>query len=57
MSNNNFSTVSIMFEEIKQIFNRIENNRSNTCDLTDITDKINQSQELLKDKLKQVEYY
>jgi len=55
MSNNNFSTISTMFEEIKQQLKRLEGKGDNTCDLTDITVKIDQSQELLLNKLEQIE--
>ena len=47
MSSINFSTISIMFEEIKQQLKRLEGKCDNTCDLTDFTVKIDQSQELL----------
>ena len=55
MSNNNFSTISIMFEEIKQQLKRLEGKGNNKCDLTDFTVKIDQSQELLLNKLEQIE--
>ena len=40
---------------IKQQLKRLEGKGDNTCDLTDFTAKIDQSQELLLSKLEQIE--
>lgn len=60
------STISIMFEELKQILKRVESNSTkpesavkqdiiNTSDLANITNQVSQSEELIIQKLEQIE--
>ncbi|MBF0577563.1 hypothetical protein [Dysgonomonas sp. GY617] len=60
------STISVMFEELKQILKRVEFNSTkpessvkqdiiSTSDLANITNKVNQSEELIIQKLEQIE--
>lgn len=63
-----FSTISIMFEELKQILKRIESSSTksaddstakqdiiSTSDLANITNQVSQSEELIIQKLEQIE--
>lgn len=61
------STISVMFEELKQILKRIESNstkqessvkqdRISTSDLVNITNQVSQSEELIMQKLEQIEH-
>lgn len=60
------STISVMFEELKQILKRVESNSTkpesavkqdiiSTSDLANITNRVNQSEELIIQKLEQIE--
>lgn len=60
------STISIMFEELKQILKRVESNSTkpessvtqdviSTSDLANITNQVSQSEELIIQKLEQIE--
>lgn len=60
------STISVMFEELKQILKRVESNSTkpesavkqdiiNTSDLANITNQVSQSEELIIQKLEQIE--
>lgn len=60
------STISVMFEELKQILKRVESNSTkpesavkqdviSTSDLANITNQVSQSEELIIHKLKQIE--
>lgn len=60
------STISIMFEELKQILKRVESNSTkpessttqniiSTSDLANITNQVSQSEELITQKLEQLE--
>lgn len=60
------STISVMFEELKQILKRVESNSTkqessvkqdviNTSDLANITNQVSQSEELILQKLEQLE--
>ncbi|MDR1715186.1 MAG: hypothetical protein LBS20_05025 [Prevotella sp.] len=61
------STISVMFEELKQILKRVESNstkqessvkqdRISTSDLVNITNQVSQSEELIMQKLEQIEH-
>lgn len=68
MSSNNTSTISVMFEEIKQMVKRIEDNFNvqtqnvkdkssiSTSNLTSLENRVSQSEELLLSKLEQIEH-
>lgn len=60
------STISVMFEELKQILKRVESNSTkpdssvtqdiiSTSDLANITNQVSQSEELIIQKLEQLE--
>lgn len=60
------STISVMFEELKQILKRVESNSTkpessvtqdviSTSDLVNITNRVSQSEELIIQKLEQIE--
>ena len=60
------STISVMFEELKQILKRVESNSTkpessvtqdiiSTSDLVNITNQVSQSEELIIQKLEQLE--
>lgn len=61
------STISVMFEELKQILKRVESNSTkpessttkniiSTSDLANITNQVSQSEELIIQKLEQLEH-